>query len=35
MGYNNKVHLELFRKLGKYREAFDTIKNLAKIAEVK
>jgi tetratricopeptide (TPR) repeat protein len=33
MAYNNKVSFELFKKLREYREAFNTIKSLAKIAE--
>jgi tetratricopeptide (TPR) repeat protein len=31
--YNHKVPFELFKKLGEYREAFERIKSLAKIAE--
>jgi len=33
LAYNHKVPFELFKKLGEYREAFETIKSLAKIAE--
>ena len=31
--YNHKVPLGLFNKLREYREAFETIKSLAKVAE--
>lgn len=33
MNYNHKVPFNLFKKLREYRDAFDTIKSLAKIAE--
>lgn len=33
LAYNHKVSLGLFNKLRQYREAFETIKSLAKIAE--
>lgn len=33
MNYNHKVPFELFKKLKEFRDAFDTIKSLAKIAE--
>lgn len=33
LAYNNNIPFELFKKLREYREAFETIKSLAKIAE--
>lgn len=33
LSYNHKVPFELFKKLGEYRETFERIKSLAKIAE--
>jgi len=35
MGYNHNVSFEYFKKLREYREAFETIKSLAKISENK